>query len=106
MRISDWSSDVCSSDLGLSADVQLLADLPVASAGGDEAQHLALARGEAAGPVGSPGALDLAEQRNPGAPTALVDPAADPCRPELTIGRASGRDSVCPHVSNSAVAVI
>src|SRR3546814_13110069 len=83
MRISDWSSDVCSSDLSLPChppSCQCLGDQPprvVAPEQRDEAAHA------------RPGARS--EQR-------LIE------RPEPELGRASCRERVCQYVSISVVA--
>src|SRR3546814_12180788 len=89
MRISDWSSDVCSSDL----DRFLLDSRQTADARADRnasAVTLFVAH------VGEAGIL----QRLAGGVYAVDDERID-----LQIGRASCRERVCPSVSLSVVAV-
>src|SRR3546814_12013911 len=97
MRISDWSSDVCSSDLGADCR-QRLVELVA-----ERRRHLA-ERGELAGlhqivlrapEVGSAlldAALELFRR------AALVFDALDQAGAALQIGRASGRERVGPYV--------
>src|SRR3546814_20135367 len=97
MRISDWSSDVCSSDLGepdpagLAACAQRANDL------------MALSRERIADEM-----LKLLTAPDP-APTVklmLAHRILEPVLPETEeIGRASCRARVCPYVSISVVAV-
>src|SRR3546814_12926928 len=103
MRISDWSSDVCSSDLGQVADPMGLGHLvadhhPVAGGGRVEDRKLDAAHrvpdvdegtGLAARAVDGEG---IADRR-------LHQEAVE------QIGRASCRESVCQYVSISVVAV-
>src|SRR3546814_12562751 len=85
MRISDWSSDVCSSDLGVPAQppfrlpprLHPLQRLHTRARGG---------RGLCAGPL------------------ATANPAQQ-CRPDGQIGRASCRERVCQYVYIPVVAV-
>src|SRR3546814_3923555 len=82
MRISDWSSDVCSSDLRLF--------------------RLALAvGGRGVDPV-DPGVERLAQRLAPGRVVAMDQDAADPAGAEHDlgnqIGRASCRERVCQYV--------
>src|SRR3546814_4940276 len=76
MRISDWSSDVCSSDLFAAGD-EGFAQRPEILLGMDQAEHRA---GEDAGDQ------HQRDRRTPGAP-------GDP-----QIGRASCRERVCQYV--------
>src|SRR3546814_3042749 len=91
MRISDWSSDVCSSDLIIMTDkatVELTSPVAgrVTAAHGDPGQQLA---------VGSP--LVEFEVEGAGNASAEATPALDlPAR--LQIGRASCRERVCQYV--------
>src|SRR3546814_12360008 len=108
MRISDWSSDVCSSDLPDSEDLsmrmdkltsrfqQALADAQSLAVGRDhnliEPTHLLLALLDQSGG----GTRPLLTQAGVNVPV-LRDP--------LEIGRASCRERVCQYVSISVVAV-
>src|SRR3546814_21126406 len=91
MRISDWSADVCSSDLNFSARVLFAGGVTAGLA-----PHL-----QAAG-----GTIDVETAR-----ARMIDTYAGmPYRPALVaplrqIGRASCRERVCPSVSNSLVAL-
>src|SRR3546814_17543825 len=99
MRISDWSSDVCSSDRPLAGDCGHGVFLRVENANRRRgAAAIAAPAGAAAeqavvtgteGEVGQPLAL--------GIPRAAVD--------ARQIGRASCRERVCPYVSISVVGV-
>src|SRR3546814_13871420 len=102
MRISDWSSDVCSSDLVLvdHLDAGIAAVLRTAEPGGAPAdQHLA--------PVALIGAgEDLHQRRLAG--RAVADQAGHLARPQPEVdqlGRATSRDRVCQSESVSVVAV-
>src|SRR3546814_16590002 len=96
MRISDWSSDVCSSDL---------------LAGGDIAQHAAVRRRLVI--LGAVGIGDAERDAGQAALAATLqefcfglEACADVRRCALVqTGRASGRESVCLYVSISVVAV-
>src|SRR3546814_12429074 len=99
MRISDWSSDVCSSDLGITSEVaaKALASPVVAAPGGSAAAASTTTA------TGVPLRL-----------TGLVTAATSSGQPivhtplgtlTLEIGRASCRERVCPYVSISVVAV-
>src|SRR3546814_17174027 len=92
MRISDWSSDVCSSDLHEGADlgveprvvqVEVLADDAVEHA--QEPDHQQRQRGDAVA------AVDAAEFRQHGAVHAAAQQHG------LEIGRASCRERVCKY---------
>src|SRR3546814_13443229 len=95
MRISDWSSDVCSSDLGRQVPVRLIGEAHVTEDLGripsfvDWARLIQpmpwVLRGN---PAGSPG----------------LDPTIETVT-AVAIGRASCRETVCPFVSVSVVAV-
>src|SRR3546814_19103969 len=107
MRISDWSSDVCSSDLRFLARIEERGQGHVAH------PMKRLARGEATtlGVLHAEGerlwlrAIDKTERRElpisdagdaqPG-DLVLVEKAGRP--PRITIGRTSCRDRVCPYV--------
>src|SRR3546814_10453159 len=88
MRISDWSSDVCSSDLVQHEEVQLVAD-------DRPAERRAVLLGEL---LGLEAAILLDRRRlAPGLGRAVPEEAA----PEFVgaqIGRASWWDRVCPYV--------
>src|SRR3546814_19274633 len=93
MRISDWSSDVCSSDLAagrLATAVGVCRQIcdAVGTAGrpGDSACELELSCAVVAVRLPGPG-------------------GAEPGRHPLYIGRARCRERVCPYVSISVVAV-
>src|SRR3546814_19914621 len=86
MRISDWSSDVCSSDLRQPALADAVADAA------PQARRVALLR--QADDVRQAPALVLDEDRE-----RIERPAG------LEIGRAACRERVCPYVSVSVVAV-
>src|SRR3546814_19023334 len=96
MRISDWSSDVCSSDL-------ILDELRRS-----ERLFAAATPGQVLAP-GAPGTGTMAEEAvlpdTTDAPdtTGAAPSAEAPAPPK--IGRASCRESVCPYVSISVVAV-
>src|SRR3546814_14698345 len=102
MRISDWSSDVCSSDLLADADDATLLDIGI----GTGQQEVAVLRALAA--------QDRLPRRlhivgiEPG-PSMLADAersfAALGAELGLEIGRASCRERVCKYVSISVVAV-
>src|SRR3546814_3571877 len=97
MRISDWSSDVCSSDL-TAEDVLEILSVEMSNGtlagvivqfGGQTPLKLAQALEDAGVPIlgTSPDAIDLAEDRERFA--ALID---------KQIGRASCRERVCQYV--------
>src|SRR3546814_1244260 len=90
MRISDWSSDVCSSDLGPrhgdAAEGEGLQDVDAALSGGVDAA--ALQRRDELGPR-HPIATG---QRRAGHPLGTGEVVG------VQIGRASGRESVCQYV--------
>src|SRR3546814_16962761 len=94
MRISDWSSDVCSSDLAHADDAEPLAPDAVAEHGGrppagpfaDADQPLAL---------GQPSLLVCVHHLSPACAAIKVN----------EIGRASCRERVCQYVYISVVAV-
>src|SRR3546814_10486151 len=83
MRISDWSSDVCSSDLAMDISTTTNAPLPTArrSMGRTLRAYVALTK---------PRVLELLQVTTV---------------PVMTIGRASCRERVCQYVSISVVAV-
>src|SRR3546814_18824434 len=91
MRISDWSSDVCSSDLAAAAQLELgiLRDLQVE-------------RRERAGLVAL---VDLGQAAAHRRRDAKGRVAHAQRLEEIEIGRASCRERVCPYVSISVVAV-
>src|SRR3546814_12634806 len=98
MRISDWSSDVCSSDLRFATSVvqpfaHFLAGLEIGHAFGVHRDRSAGAR-IAAG-------ARFAGSRREGAEAAQLDPAAG----GEQVGRASCRESVGQYVYISVVAV-
>src|SRR3546814_8214829 len=100
MRISDWSSDVCSSDLLAARQFTVLADLE----GADVARPLVVVRGAGVGDVeqllvGREGeAIGLHEVvGGDGEPAALGIEAVDVTGADQ-IGRASCRESVCKYV--------
>src|SRR3546814_14655620 len=96
MRISDWSSDVCSSDLGVGhqrsrrveTGGRVLLDVI------DKAQHALPGRFGLAGAQVGQAAVDAVAQ---GGPAVLLDAPGQ-------IGRASGRERVCQDGWNSVVA--
>src|SRR3546814_16237324 len=122
MRISDWSSDVCSSDLG---ERPLAADDLAAKLGNEALEPLVTDRARRAIGFGQRrgySQLVAHEQRQRFEHHLDVAPARadfppDPVEPRLQkivdllgceprgpdIGRASLRDKVCPSVSNSVV---
>src|SRR3546814_13444100 len=109
MRISDWSSDVCSSDLGGEA----LPERFLTVAAGNHDRHLAVHRAQfrceriasavrqadvdECGIDPAVGKTDLVQRFH--RRYRLLDPKAQ------QIGRASCRERVCQYVSNSVVAV-
>src|SRR3546814_19462679 len=105
MRISDWSSDVCSSDLVDRLLTELSDDIRRQSAYvGIERQDLnamavAIKHGELFG-------TSLANRTIPQTgPSFAPAPSAAPRGFVATIGRASGRERVCQYVSISVVSV-
>src|SRR3546814_7553227 len=99
MRISDWSSDVCSSDLAVIAMTMgtrlLAAVLPVVLVGNGAGRGQSLVAAPVAGGDPLPGhALDVAQQ------AALVLGAEGNCLavPAGKIGRAPCRERVCQYV--------
>src|SRR3546814_20147587 len=95
MRISDWSSDVCSSDLGNVRELENRIKRAVIMA---EASHL------------NPSDLDLAEAAdedflNLRAARERADRSAIRMALSRRIGKASCREQVCQDVYNSMVAV-
>src|SRR3546814_20030262 len=97
MRISDWSSDVCSSDLGCGR-------LPRGPGRPPSAATLPPRSGSSARPVPSDrsGPGDTARRRCPSWPPIPGDGAREAC---AEIGRASCRESVCRYVLIQVVAV-
>src|SRR3546814_19443211 len=99
MRISDWSSDVCSSDLAVDLVVADVGQLP-----GPEARHQVVAgtAQEVALPASHHPVLEAGE---PGLLVELLEIERLAHRPSGKIGRASCRERVCQYVSISVVAV-
>src|SRR3546814_20455558 len=110
MRISDWSSDVCSSDLGS-------ASVPRRFAIGDEVAKDAGRAADAARPVDEVEEIaaahtrselfddhDVAVARQAGT-AALQGVAIDAVAARPKLGRASCRERWCPYVWTSVVAV-
>src|SRR3546814_16977857 len=98
MRISDWSSDVCSSDLSLFADITL----PAASRSDLDSS----ARTQLDQPI--PIALQNSIVEVCHLPISKSDykrKSNIPAPTSVEIGRASCRERVCPYVSISEVAV-
>src|SRR3546814_15942839 len=89
MRISDWSSDVCSSDL---------------LAGGDHAQRRLAAVGEQVLHVAHLHAGGMRAQQAAVAAASIGHVAGVVHRSRREIGRASCRERVCQYVYNSVVA--
>src|SRR3546814_16947305 len=100
MRISDWSSDVCSSDL-----------LPAGrrtAGGGRVARHRAAARRDVQGrPLaqGNPGGVRFPPAVGDGQPAVALRGMGGARAAGDQIGRASGRESGCQYVELSVVAV-
>src|SRR3546814_10086883 len=98
MRISDWSSDVCSSDLRHMADQHIIADDQRAAIRVTRARRIAMEHAS----VLDIGALADADAEYVGAQHAIVPDRAS--RPDLDIaddreiGRASCRERVCQYV--------
>src|SRR3546814_14451152 len=98
MRISDWSSDVCSSDLQLAPQRQVMDHLGVVfgiddgGGGGGEAGEV----GRAAGLGEHLVALEIGFQRHRVGDLAALDQGQRRFVDE--IGRASCRESVCQYV--------
>src|SRR3546814_7451318 len=90
MRISDWSSDVCSSDLGISDDTDLTQQWPGLALMGVDPDKI----------NASLHALSEAAYRNGMHTDGLATITTDE-----PIGRASGRERVCQYVTISVVAV-
>src|SRR3546814_2724034 len=72
MRISDWSSDVCSSDLG-SAPARPAGGRAAGAGGGAAGRHARAERGEQlprpdAAPLGGPGGRDPTRRQGPAGP--------------------------------------
>src|SRR3546814_13189346 len=100
MRISDWSSDVCSSDLIAALHRKGVAELA-------NAARRDIRFGVHRRNIGLPQPVRRGVDRQPGVAEpqrrlALVDGTSRPCD---EIGRASGRERVCQYVSISGVAV-
>src|SRR3546814_12991875 len=98
MRISDWSSDVCSSDLG-STGLQGAGQLRIEVAVLLIAQQKAAFVVEPDEAIGH--ALDRFDQQRTRAcrlPLAVEEPALDGLTLRREIGRASCRESVCQYV--------
>src|SRR3546814_19824364 len=95
LRISDWSSDVCSSDLEADADRQRA---------GDDRDVLQVQPGEGERHHAGGDGADIAAAGADGGLQADVEPCA---RPEAKVrtGRASGRDRVGRNESTSGVDV-
>src|SRR3546814_19491205 len=98
MRISDWSSDVCSSDLGLDVLDQSFQPRPIERAAREPAVIIAFAHadpafGALAGDIGLAG-LALG-----------IEAVELHVQPFLEIGRASCRERVCQYVKISVGAV-
>src|SRR3546814_16732882 len=91
MRISDWSSDVCSSDLRCEPDRGTFGHDEQRDRGEDRA-------GEEIGAA-------AAEATEPGAVAHMADDRLDEQPGQRQIGRASGRETVCQYVEISVVAV-
>src|SRR3546814_18409063 len=93
MRISDWSSDVCSSDLGASRYLDAFLEMLLAERGAAANTVLAYARdlADCAAVVAGRGG-----RRSDDPDTALA---------EAERGRASGRDNVCQEVEITVVRV-
>src|SRR3546814_19843980 len=103
MRISDWSSDVCSSDL-LGDAVEVLSEgqgQPYAAMRCRIAWEIAGMHGDAA--PGEP--LHVRHRRIIVEVCFVIDLLLQD-RENPQIGRASGRERVCQHVYNSVVAVL
>src|SRR3546814_13210825 len=97
MRISDWSSDVCSSDLPALAGVAQERRHPILDRCG--AEYLRVAEGDQTRTLGVP--VDLGFQRDR---PELIRGASGGSH-GLEIGRASCRERVCPYVYLSVFAV-
>src|SRR3546814_20868781 len=119
MRISDWSSDVCSSDLSSSGNGKSGREALTREDPGNSAINLAdlsfhvaglkrIKGGILAGDAGDmniiadPPCLAVAKRLFDIGPR--VDDAVRAHRTGLALGRASGRESVCQYVSISVVA--
>src|SRR3546814_9666656 len=88
LRISDWSSDVCSSDLPHERQVGL--EVPVADVGDVEADDPEANQDD---PLPAPVLLQPLLGQRPEAPGQA---AREPERPRDQIGRAACRERVCP----------
>src|SRR3546814_12642820 len=111
MRISDWSSDVCSSDLTFDGHLAYTQALALAPAGGIAAElkqdaDLVVLLQQVLNCCAPPRCQEDGAQADctlPDLPTALVEQKQD--RPDLTGPRASGRaacrERVCQFVSIS-----
>src|SRR3546814_19409300 len=105
MRISDWSSDVCSSDLPKNVTSIKLDHTPVSIAYDYSGKYLAAAIHEeirsAAAPSLVPVPVLIRRQRVRGQEPRARDDAARPLAARdgrAQIGRASRRERVCPYV--------
>src|SRR3546814_12297851 len=96
MRISDWSSDVCSSDLWLLGRIWVVLTPSGGYRAGDRAFDDLGGVPQALAPVRAEGVV-------PPDPFAPVQPAGEP--PGVAVGRAAGRGRVCRLVLISGVAV-
>src|SRR3546814_1004854 len=100
MRISDWSSDVCSSDLQNAAELERIAGRPVQLGGSADAVRTDVARATAGGRIALRAIIARRQRivevaRRAGGARAAADRAEAAA---LEIGRASGRERVCQYV--------
>src|SRR3546814_16889658 len=99
MRISDWSSDVCSSDLLKGTDDMLPYNAANDTLGGNFLSRINMDLREAKGwSYGASGRFQTLEHAAPYIINA-------PVQADKKIGRASCRERVCQYVSISVVAV-
>src|SRR3546814_15944971 len=99
MRISDWSSDVCSSDLTLAQSLSSFSCL-----GGEGCRHRYLVTGiqPATGDELALAATQIdmlaIDMLRPTMVVAIGEEQEEPLRPDAEIGRASCRDRLCKYV--------
>src|SRR3546814_1835708 len=96
MRISDWSSDVCSSDLPATVTSQVLVARPTLKAAGIK-ELLASAKGPSAEPI-SYGSVGIGSLYHVTGTVLAAETGSNMFHVPYQIGRASCRERVCQYV--------